>query len=85
MSNSSHLFEESELRQHMANANISLNVMEDTVGSNVIVTSLAMGLAMICSNVGSIKDYCDDSNTILCNNSNVEEFSQAIYNRITNR
>ena len=49
--------EESELRQHMANADISLNVMEDTVGSNVIVTSLAMGLAMICSNVGSIKDY----------------------------
>ena len=48
----------------MANADISPNVMEDTVGSNVIVTSLAMGLAMICSNVGSIKDYCDDSNTI---------------------
>lgn len=59
--------EEAELRHYMDISDISLNVMEDTVGSNVIVTSLAMGLAMICTEVGSIRNYCDDSNTIFCN------------------
>lgn len=59
--------EENELRHYMEKCDISINVMQDTIGSNVIVTSLAMGLAMICSNVGSIHDYCDDSNTIFCN------------------
>lgn len=70
--------EESELRGLMMRADVSLNVMEDTIGSNVIVTSLAMGLAMVCSDVGSIRDYCDDSNTIFCKNQNPDEFSNAI-------
>ncbi len=68
---------ETELREYMRTADISLNVMEDTVGSNVIVTSLAMGLAMVCSDVGSIRDYCDESNTYFCNNT-VKSFSEAI-------
>lgn len=70
--------EEKVLKQYMIDADISLNVMRDTIGSNVIVTSLGMGLAMICSDVGSIRDYCDETNTIFCNNQNPEEFSQAI-------
>ena len=70
--------EEELLRQYMQEADISLNVMKDTIGSNVIVTSLAMGLAMICSEVGSIKDYCDETNTIFCDNKNTEDFSNAI-------
>lgn len=69
---------EDELKKHMDNSDISLNVMFDTVGSNVIVTSLAMGLAMVCSNVGSISDYCDKSNSILCDNTHVDDFSKAI-------
>lgn len=56
--------EEYELRHQMDIADVSLNIMEDTVGSNVITTSMAMGLAMIVSNVGSIRDYCDETNTI---------------------
>ena len=50
--------------------------MYDTIGSNVIVTSMGMGLAMICSNVGSIKNYCDDTNTIFC--SDLQDFNNAI-------
>lgn len=69
---------ENELRQKMKEADISLNVMTDTIGSNVIVTSLAMGLAMVCSDVGSIRDYCDDTNTIFCDNNEVSQFTRAI-------
>lgn len=69
---------EDKLRNYMNKSDISLNVMIDTVGSNVIVTSLAMGLAMVCSNVGSISDYCDSSNSILCDNTCVDDFSKAI-------
>lgn len=60
--------QEDELREQMAMADASLNVMEDTVGSNVITTSMAMGLALIVSDVGSIRDYCDESNAIFCSN-----------------
>lgn len=56
--------EESELRSLMYSCDVSLNCMTDTIGSNVIVCSLAAGLAMVCSDVGSIRDYCDTSNTI---------------------
>lgn len=70
--------EEPILKELMDKSDISLNVMEDTIGSNVIVTSLGMGLAMICSDVGSIKDYCDISNTIFCENGNPSSFSEAI-------
>lgn len=69
--------EEDELRHQMDIADISLNVMEDTVGSNVITTSMAMGLAMIVSDVGSIRDYCNDKNALFCQNS-VEQFVRAI-------
>ena len=69
---------ENELRKLMNESDISLNIMNDTIGSNVIVTSMAMGLAMVCSEVGSIKDYCDINNSILCDNNNISDFSKAI-------
>lgn len=68
--------EESELRHYMAISDISLNVMEDTIGSNVIVTSLGMGLAMICTDCGSIRNYCDNTNTLFCKTE--EDYSKAI-------
>lgn len=68
---------EDELKHQMDQADISLNIMEDTVGSNVITTSLSMGLAMICSDVGSIRDYCNNSNTIFCYN-NTKSFVDAL-------
>ena len=67
---------EEELRAWMSKADISLNCMYDTIGSNVIVTSLAMGLAMVCSDVGSIRDYCNEDDTLFCNN--VDDFNQAL-------
>ena len=69
--------EEDELRHQMDIADVSLNVMEDTVGSNVITTSMAMGLAMIVSDVGSIRDYCNADNAIFCKNE-VEGFINAL-------
>ena len=63
----------------MASSDASLNVLEDTVGSNVITTSMAMGLAIIVSDVGSIRDYTDDSNAIFCSNTK-ESFIDAIKN-----
>lgn len=67
---------EEELRQLMRECPVSLNVMKDTIGSNVIVTSMAMGQAMVCSDVGSIRDYCDDSNCIFC--VTLQDFSSAL-------
>jgi glycosyltransferase involved in cell wall biosynthesis len=69
---------ENELKKLMDNADISLNVMDDTVGSNVITTSLAMGLAIVTSDVGAIRDYCDDNNAIFCNNNDLESFNRAL-------
>ncbi len=69
--------EEDELRHQMDIADVSLNIMEDTVGSNVITTSMAMGLAMVCSDVGSIRDYCSEENAVFCKNS-VDDFVEAI-------
>lgn len=57
---------EAELKSLMDQADVSLNILEDTVGSNVITTSMAMGLAIIVSDVGSIRDYCNESNAIFC-------------------
>lgn len=68
---------EEELRDLMETADISLNIMNDTVGSNVITTSLSMGLAMVCSDVGSIRDYCDESNALFCEN-NLQSFVDAL-------
>lgn len=56
--------EENELRSLMASCHVSLNCMTDTIGSNVIVCSMAMGLAMICTDIGSIRDYCSDADTV---------------------
>ena len=49
---------------HQADANLS--IFDDTVGSNVIVTSLACGLPQVVSDVGSIRDYCTSENAFLC-------------------
>lgn len=51
---------EDELRRLMQEADVSLNTMYDTIGSNVITTSLACGLPVIASGVGSIGDYVAD-------------------------
>lgn len=51
---------EAELKRLMQLSDISLNMMNDTVGSNVITTSLASGLVVLASNVGSIADYVTD-------------------------
>ena len=69
--------EEDELKHQMEIADVSLNIMDDTVGSNVITTSMAMGLAMVCSDVGSIRDYCNDTNALFCNNK-VDDFVEAL-------
>lgn len=58
---------ENELRTYMHKSDVSLNLMKDTVGSNVITTSLSSGLAMVCSNVGSIKDYIPNDSGYLFN------------------
>lgn len=68
---------EDELRDLMRQSDISLNIMDDTVGSNVITTSMAMGLAIIVSDVGSIRDYCDDTNALFCKN-DINSFKVAI-------
>lgn len=70
--------EEDELRKQMSLADASLNVMLDTVGSNVITTSLSMGLVMLVSDVGSIRDYCDEKNAYFCSNT-VSSFVTAIH------
>lgn len=70
--------DETELRKKMDESDISLNIMRDTIGSNVIVTSLAMGMAMICSDVGSIHDYCNKDNTVFCKNNDIKSFSSAL-------
>lgn len=68
---------EDDLREEMLRSDISINVLDDTVGSNVITTSMSMGLAIVVSDVGSIRDYCDESNAVFCRN-NVESFVEAI-------
>lgn len=57
---------EQDLLILMKNCDISLSVLEDTVGSNAITTSLSVGLAQIVSDVGSIRDYCNESNSYFC-------------------
>lgn len=81
--------EEDELRSLMSQSDISINVMEDTVGSNVITTSMAMGLGIIVSDVGSIHDYCTNENAVFCQNT-AESFTDAVvklrndYRRVLN-
>lgn len=57
---------EDNLRTLMQHSDISLSVMEDTIGSNVIVTSLATGLISVASDVGSIRDYLSTEESFLC-------------------
>ena len=60
------------------------NMMYDTIGSNVITTSLSMGLIMIVSDVGSIRDYCKDDFSFFCKTK--EDFvSNLHYCSATNR
>lgn len=57
---------EDNLRALMQHSDISLSVMDDTIGSNVIVTSLATGLISVASDVGSIRDYLSTEESFLC-------------------
>ena len=57
---------EDELLDLMQSCSVSLSVLEDTIGSNVITTSLAVGLTQVVSDVGSIRDYCGTDDTIFC-------------------
>lgn len=68
---------EDELKHQMDIADVSINVMDDTIGSNVVTTSMAMGLAMVVSDVGSIRDYTNDSNALYCKNE-ADSFVNAI-------
>jgi glycosyltransferase involved in cell wall biosynthesis len=67
---------EEELLGRMQGADVSLSIMDDTIGSNVIGTSLACGLPQIVSDVGSIRDYCSEKNAIFCND--VDSFVESI-------
>lgn len=63
---------ESDMRDLMQKCDISLNVMKDTIGSNVITTSLACGLVILASKVGSIEDYIENGVSGLLFNSEHE-------------
>jgi glycosyltransferase involved in cell wall biosynthesis len=58
---------EAELLELMQSCHISLSVLDDTVGSNVITTSMACGLVNVVSDAGSIRDYCELDNSFICN------------------
>jgi glycosyltransferase involved in cell wall biosynthesis len=58
--------DEPELLSLMQCCDISLNVLFDTAGSNVITTSLACGLIVLVNNVGSVTDYCNKNNSFMC-------------------
>nr|WP_319392935.1 glycosyltransferase family 4 protein [uncultured Desulfobacter sp.] len=64
---------EEQLLSIMQKSDISLNVMKDTIGSNVITTSMSVGLAMVVSDVGSIRDYCYDG-AVYCKNDDINSF-----------
>jgi glycosyltransferase involved in cell wall biosynthesis len=67
---------EEKLLDRMQQADASLSIMDDTIGSNVITTSLACGLPQVVSDVGSIRDYCSEKNAIFCNDA--DSFVEAI-------
>lgn len=67
---------EHQLRSLLRKSDVSLNVMEDTVGSNVITISMAMALAMVVADVGSVRDYCSEENAIFCHD--VKDYVDAI-------
>lgn len=57
---------EEELLHLMQTSDVNLSVMEDTIGSNVIVGGLSTGMIMVVSDVGSIRDYCTEEESFLC-------------------
>lgn len=57
---------EEKLLSLMQKCDIGLSMMDETVGSNVITTSLASGLVQLVSDVGSIRDYCTINDTFFC-------------------
>jgi glycosyltransferase involved in cell wall biosynthesis len=61
---------ENKLLRLMQECHVSLSVFDDTVGSNVITTSMASGLVNVVSDIGSIRDYCNNENSILCRSDN---------------
>jgi glycosyltransferase involved in cell wall biosynthesis len=61
---------EVKLLKLMQSCHISLNILDDTIGSNVITTSMACGLVNVVSDVGSVRDYCNNENSILCKDKN---------------
>lgn len=68
--------DEDDLRSLMQQSDISLSVMEDTIGSNVIVTSLTTGMISVVSDVGSIRDYLTPDESFLCKNE--DDFVKAL-------
>lgn len=58
---------ESELLNLMQQCDVNLSIFEDTVGSNSITSSMAVGLVQVVSRVGSIHDYCSVHDSFLCN------------------
>lgn len=58
--------EEEELFQIMNKCEVSLNFMYDVVGSNVISTCISLGIVSLVSDVGSIRDYLSENDTLFC-------------------
>lgn len=75
---------EEELKQVMEASDVVLSVMKDTIGSNVITTSLALGLAQVVSDVGSIRDYCTEDDSVFCQNTK-ESFVSALQDLVSDR
>lgn len=67
---------EDDLLRLMQSSDINLSVMEDTIGSNVIVGGLSTGMIMVVSDVGSIRDYCTEEESFLCKTE--EDFKNAL-------
>ncbi|SKB48754.1 Glycosyltransferase involved in cell wall bisynthesis [Parapedobacter luteus] len=57
---------EMEMLKLMQCCDVNLSVLEDTIGSNVITSTLAAGLIQVVTEVGSIRDYCDERDSFFC-------------------
>lgn len=75
--------EEKDLLALMQKSDVSLSVMDDTIGSNVITTSLSTGMISVASDVGSIRDYLTEDESFLCKTE--EDFVKAINYLDTNK
>jgi len=62
--------DEADLLTLMQRCDVNLSVLEDTVGSNAITSSMAVGLVQVVSRIGSIDDYCTTRDSFLCNGLN---------------